>query len=248
MTTSQEPHRIERSSKEVQVVFGGTYIASTSQPLLVWEQPAKPPQYFLPEASLLRDHVQVKPLPNDSASVGNFDHDAVESFELTAGGKRTVYKAFRAGALEGHIRLEFAEMDAWLESGALTRLPPKNPSRRIDTALTSTHVIVNIGGAVVADARDAVVLYETGIPPRYYLPATSVVDWKLLKSSDKLTACPYKGEARYFSVEVEGKTWEDVAWYYLYPVAESAAIAGRLAFTVGREGVRIAVDGVEIEK
>lgn len=54
--------------------------------------------------------------------------------------------------------------------------------------------------------------------------------------------------SRYFSVEVGGKTWTDIVWYYLYPVAESAAIAGRLAFTAGNEGVKIVIDGVQVEE
>lgn len=40
-------------------------------------------------------------------------------------------------------------------------------------------------------------------------------------------------------------TWKDVAWYYLYPVTESAPIAGRLAFAVGTEGVNVVIDGIK---
>lgn len=68
-----------------------------------------------------------------------------------------------------------------------------------------------------------------------------------MRASSKVTACPYKGEARYFSVEVGGKVWEDAVWYYLYPVAESGPVAGRLAFAVGMGGVSVRVDGVEVE-
>ena len=132
-------------------------------------------------------------------------------------------------------------------------------------------------------------MFETGLPTRYYLPATSVVDWGLLKESrsKKVTACPYKGEARYvysqplsnrvtnqnfdtslsgehthtgkiqtliheyrqryFDIEIGGESWEDVVWYYLYPIAETAAIAGKLAFAVGRDGITITADGVELK-
>ncbi|KAI9801583.1 MAG: hypothetical protein M1825_003262 [Sarcosagium campestre] len=264
---SLTPHRIERSSKQVKVVFDGVYIASTKSPLLVWEQPNRPPQYYLPEEDLLYDNVKIEPAspatvtgPTQTSAAagggsgtgqgGSDDSGLIEKFWLEtreSSGRRTaIYTFRRSGPLQGFIRLEFADFDAWFENGALTRLPPKNPFRRIDTALTSAHVVVKIGSVAIADARDAVVLFETGLPPRYYLPATSVRDWKKLEKSDKVTACPYKGEARYFTVKVDGKTWEDLVWYYLYPVAESAAIAGRLAFTAGKEGVSITVDGDEL--
>lgn len=113
MTTLQTPHRTEQSFKEVQVVFGGKYIAKTNTPLLVWEQPSKPPQYYLPEHSLLHDHAQIKPISGtntDEVVATGGEEPSVQKYELTVDDKTTVFTAFRGGTAAGYVRLEFAEM------------------------------------------------------------------------------------------------------------------------------------------
>jgi uncharacterized protein (DUF427 family) len=91
------------------------------------------------------------------------------------------------------------------------------------------HVVVEIDGMVVAESREAVVLRETGLPPRYYLPREHVRG-DVLRSTPKNTECPFKGEASYWSVEVDGNTHENVVWTYSSPIPKAAAIEGRLAF------------------
>ncbi|KAG8532384.1 uncharacterized protein KY384_002869 [Bacidia gigantensis] len=277
MSHSPFPNRIEPSTKEVVILFNSTYIARSNSPLLVWEVPNKPPLYYVPESSLLKQTgiVEIKPLTlngftddgDTTLSKGEGERGGKEgkegkrrweAYELVVAGKKTYFTVFRVrreqgggggggGGEEGFLRFEFGEMDAWFENGSLVRLPPKNPSRRIDTAFISANIIITIGGTLVAAADNAVVLYESGLPPRYYLPATSVTDWALLKQSGKVTACPYKGEARYFSVDIDGQSWEDVVWYYLYPIAESGPIVGRLAFVTGRAGVSVTINGDELD-
>ncbi|NNF10261.1 MAG: DUF427 domain-containing protein, partial [Acidimicrobiia bacterium] len=63
----------------------------------------------------------------------------------------------------------------------------------------------------------------------------------LLRDSDTTTYCPYKGEANYFSVELDDELIEDIVWYYKYPVEESSRIAGMVSFY--NEKVDIFVDG-----
>src|SRR5262249_18794671 len=91
--------------------------------------------------------------------------------------------------------------------------------------------------------------YETGLPTRYYLPATAA-DRSLLRKSDTTTQCPYKGKANYFDVVLNGqegkedKVLKDVVWYYDTPTHESAAIAGLLCFY--NEKVDIELDGEKL--
>ena len=68
----------------------------------------------------------------------------------------------------------------------------------------------------------------------------------LLRDSDATTQCPYKGEANYFSLEVNGELVEDIVWYYKYPVEESSRIAGLVSFY--NEKVDIYVDGKKEER
>ncbi|WP_340563245.1 DUF427 domain-containing protein [Streptomyces sp. GSL17-111] len=88
------------------------------------------------------------------------------------------------------------------------------------------HVRVELGGQVVAESRRPVLLHETGLPVRYYLPPQDVRT-ELLETSDTRTVCPFKGTASYWSLPGGER---DVAWAYPEPLPEVADIAGLLCF------------------
>lgn len=88
-------------------------------------------------------------------------------------------------------------------------------------------------------------LLETGLPTRYYVPPTSV-DPAILRETETKTRCPYKGEAEYYSVVLDGKEYKDIVWYYRTPTHESGAIAGLLCFY--NEKVDIWLDGHKLER
>jgi uncharacterized protein (DUF427 family) len=92
-----------------------------------------------------------------------------------------------------------------------------------------------------------VALFESGLPARWYLPREDVV--AELESSDTITHCAYKGEARYHSVALDGAAvgrGKDLIWYYADPKPEVGAIAGRLCFW--GERVDLELDGVAQER
>jgi uncharacterized protein (DUF427 family) len=91
------------------------------------------------------------------------------------------------------------------------------------------HVEVRVGGETVAASDRALVLRESGLPPRYYLPRDDVRT-DLLKATDKATTCPFKGQATYWSLRIGDETWVDLVWSYPHPIDERADIAGMLAF------------------
>jgi uncharacterized protein (DUF427 family) len=99
---------------------------------------------------------------------------------------------------------------------------------------------VEVDGVTVADSRHARILFETGLPARYYLPKTDV-RLDLLEHTDTVTHCPYKGSAEYWSVNGH----EDLAWSYRTPLPESERIAGLIAFY--NEKLDIYLDG-ELEE
>jgi len=76
--------------------------------------------------------------------------------------------------------------------------------------------------------------------------SSTTVNWELLSQSETTTYCPYKGMANYYDLKVNGKEIKDAIWYYRYPTAESALIAGRLCFY--NEKVDVFVDGVKEDK
>ncbi|MGL6235511.1 MAG: DUF427 domain-containing protein [Segniliparus sp.] len=113
------------------------------------------------------------------------------------------------------------------------------PDHPIVVEPTHDHVVVRIGGVVVAESSRPVVLYESTYPAVYYLPADDV-DWTALRSSETSTYCPYKGEAAYYDAVTGGGVVADAAWSYPEPYPAVAAIAGRLAFYQDRTQILVA--------
>ncbi len=84
-------------------------------------------------------------------------------------------------------------------------------------------------GETVADSEAALVLEETGCPPRIYFPRDSV-RMDMLTPSEHTSRYPWKGNAAYWTLTVAGKTLENAAWAYPEPLAELAAIKDYLSF------------------
>ena len=88
---------------------------------------------------------------------------------------------------------------------------------------------VKFGGVCVADSTHALLLCEQNLPPVQYFPREDVRMELLLRTSHT-TRCPFKGNASYWSIEVDGKTSENAVWSYENPIPEMVAIGGYLAF------------------
>lgn len=88
---------------------------------------------------------------------------------------------------------------------------------------------VRAGVTLLAQTTNALVLRETGYGPRFYIPAADVRIAQL-RPSDKVTSCPYKGEAEYFHAETADGLLPDIAWSYPAPLPDVAAISGHIAF------------------
>jgi uncharacterized protein (DUF427 family) len=102
-----------------------------------------------------------------------------------------------------------------------------------------------VAGQTVASSAGSTHLLETSLPTRYYLPLSSV-DQSYLRPSNLVTKCPYKGDAEYYDIVINGEVYKDLVWYYRVPTHESAAIAGLVCFY--NEKVDIWLDGVELER
>ncbi|KAI4944985.1 hypothetical protein J4E91_008330 [Alternaria rosae] len=149
---------------------------------------------------------------------------------------------FNTGKLKDLVKVDFRAIDQWFEEDMEIYGHPKDPYKRIDILPSSRNVRVAIDGVTLAESSNALFLLETTLRTRHYLPPTSV-NWEYLTPSDTLTLCPYKGRAEYYNVSVGGKLHRDLVWYYRYPTAESAPIAGHMCFY--NERVEVYVDGVK---
>lgn len=82
-------------------------------------------------------------------------------------------------------------------------------------------------GKVIAESSDTVV-----VEGNHYFPLESV-DPSVLQPSDTHTTCPWKGIASYYSIDVDGETNTDAAWFYPEPKSAASQIEGRVAFWRG---------------
>ena len=131
-------------------------------------------------------------------------------------------------------------MDHWFEEDDEIFVHPRDPYHRVDVLSSSRHVRVELGDETVAETDRPRLLFETNLPTRYYVPRMDV-RMELFTPTEKRTHCPYKGEAVYWTANVNGEAFEDIVWSYPRPIPECAKIEGLLAFF--NERADIWVDG-----
>lgn len=103
------------------------------------------------------------------------------------------------------------------------------PGHAIALEPMAATVRVELAGRTVAESAEALVVRETGYPAVLYFPSADV-RLDLAEPSERRTYCPFKGEARYWSLEVDGRRAENAVWSYEAPYDEMRALAGRCAF------------------
>ena len=236
--------RVEHGAKRVRAYLGGELVADTIRPLLVWERPYYPTYYFPAE--------DVRPalLVPDGQIVHSPSRGDGQLFTVIAGSKQAAGAALRFEQspfeeLRDAIRIDWAAMDAWFEEDEQVFTHPRDPYTRVDILPSSRHVRVEVDGVPIADSTKPTLLFETGLPVRYYLPKTHV-RLELLEPSDSVTHCPYKGQAEYWSIRAGETVYADIAWSYPTPLPESQKIDGLVSFY--NEKVDIYVDGVLQER
>jgi uncharacterized protein (DUF427 family) len=231
--------RVESGQKRVRAYLAGEPVADTTHPTLVWEIPYYPAYYF-PIGDVRADALTPPPKTEHSPSRGDAEYFHVVVGSTAAENAAWQYRKSPLEALRGLIRLDWNAMDAWFEEDEEVFVHPRNPYTRIDALASSRHVEVIVNGVTVADSTHPTVLFETGLPPRYYLPKVDV-RLDLLRETSTTSACPYKGFARYWSVDAGTAVAEDVVWSYPTPLPESEPVAGLLCFY--NERVDLRVDG-----
>ncbi|MEV7964468.1 DUF427 domain-containing protein [Sphaerisporangium sp. NPDC088356] len=227
--------KVEPTAKRVRAYIGGRPVADTSSALLVWEIPYYPTYYF-PTDDVDMERLTATGRTDHSPSRGDGDVYDIED----RSGAATVYGDSPIEELKGRVRFEWSAMDAWFEEDEEVYVHARDPYTRVDILASQRHVRVEVDGVTVADSRGARILFETGLPPRYYLPKTDV-RFDLLEHTDTVTHCPYKGQAEYWSVGGRDEN-KDIVWSYRTPLLESQKIAGLVAFY--NEKVDTYVDGV----
>jgi uncharacterized protein (DUF427 family) len=235
--------RIEPCPKRVRCYLAGQLVADTIHPVLVWEGPHYP-VYYLPAADI-RAELIPSGQTRHSPSRGEAQILDVKVATATAVAAALRYPGSPRAELRDLVRLDWDSMSEWLEEDEPVYTHPRDPYKRVDILASTRHVRVELDGVTVADSRQPRILFETGLPPRYYLPLTDL-RMDLLRPSDAASHCPYKGTASYWSVNTGQAEHRDIAWMYRFPLPESQKIAGLACFY--NERVDIYLDGERQER
>jgi uncharacterized protein (DUF427 family) len=220
--------RVERGQKRVRVYFGGRPIADTVGPLFVWEVPYYP-TYYVPIADIESGVLVPTGDTAHSPSRGDGQVYTVKVGDAEAPKAAVRYADSPVEALRDAVRLDWDSMDAWFEEDEEVYVHARDPYSRIDILPSSRAVRVELDGVVLAESTHARVLFETGLPPRWYVPKVDV-RLDLLAPTATTSRCPYKGTAEYWSARVDDRVVEDIAWSYRTPLPESERIAGLVCF------------------
>ena len=220
--------RVEQGAKRVRAYLGGEVVADTFRPRLVWENPSYPAYYF-PLEDVRTDLLAPSVTVSHSPSRGDAQHFTVKAGNRSADDAACRYADSPIPELCDLIRLDWDAMDGWFEEDEQVYTHPRDPYTRVDILASSRQVRVELDGVILAESSNARVLFETGLPPRWYLPKTDL-RMDLLVPTGTASHCPYKGQAQYWSAHLGDRLVEDLAWSYRTPLPESTKIAGLVAF------------------
>lgn len=255
--------RHEPTARRIRAVLAGVTVVDSTAAVLVWEPRRIVPAYAVPLDDVRATLDPGGPAPDGEPggmSLPELSRQPVLDPSVpfvghSADGQMVdlgVEGTTRPGAgflladpdLAGHVLLDFAAFDAWYEEDELNVAHPKDPFKRIDVLPSSRHVRVSLDGTLLAESARSRILFETHLPPRYYLPREDVrVE---LVSSATRTWCAYKGQASYLSPVGGDGPLADLAWTYLDPKHDAEQVRGLVCFF--DERVDVEVDGVRRER
>nr|WP_090277042.1 DUF427 domain-containing protein [Mycolicibacterium komanii]CRL70924.1 acyl-CoA thioesterase [Mycolicibacterium komanii] len=248
--------RYEPTAKRIRVALAGEPVADTCHALLVWEPRRILPMYAVPITAISG---QLMPAGaesgDDDADRPGQDRTVLDptvpfgthscpgaEFDVIAGEETAPAAAFQPEDpdLAGYAVLDFGAFE-WREEDEPIVSHPHDPYHRIDILNSSRHLRIESGGRLLAESTRPLLLFETNLPVRYYLPREDVV--ADLDDSDTISYCAYKGRASYFSVP-DGPS--DVAWTYRDPLPDGERVRDHICFF--DERVDVTVDGLRQER
>jgi len=232
---------MEPCEKWIRVVVGGETIADSRRVLLLSESGHQPVYYFPPE-DVRSDVLEPSDRHTRCPKKGEASYHTIRVGDtvVEAGAWYYPEPLEAAAPIKGMVAFYFDRMDHWYEEDEEVLVHPRDPYHRVDVMPTSRHIRVSLDGQLLAETDHAVALFESNLPPRWYLPREDVA--AELEPTDTVTRCPYKGTAGYYAVSVPGgETVKDLIWYYEQPLRAVDLIAGRLCFF--NERVDVEIDG-----
>lgn len=232
---------VEPTGRRVRAFAGGTGVVDSRRALLLLEL-GHLPVYYFPPADVRQELLT----PTEHRTHCPYKGDAAY-WNLRLPGRTVENAAWsypqplpERADIAGYLAFYWDALDAWFEEDDQIFAHPRSPYHRVDVLNSSRHVRVVLGGVTVAETDRPRLLFETGLPTRYYIPKLDV-RLDLLEPSPSRSRCPYKGEAVYWSVRAGEQHFPDIAWSYPLPIPECPKIENLICFYNER------VDAIEVD-
>jgi uncharacterized protein (DUF427 family) len=238
--------RTEPIDKWVRAYVDDVAVVDSREPTLFWEEHFPVPAYAFPRSDVRTDLLsEARGEPPRQPFFFLPKGPVGQWFDLTVGDRTVPHAAWtrQEPELEDLLVLTWqpGTIDRWVEEDETVAGHPRDPHKRVEAIASTRHVVVELDGLRLADSSRPVLLFETGLPTRYYLPREDV-DLSALEATSHSSLCPYKGIAdSYWSVPDRPEA-VDVAWSYSAPLPAVGKVAGLVAFY--NELVDLTIDGV----
>jgi uncharacterized protein (DUF427 family) len=237
-------NQVEPVPRRVRAFLAGEFVLDTTRALYVWEWPAYP-QYYIPVADI-REGLLVREGRTQHGPLGTVEVHGLHAGDVHRPNAAKLITESSIAGLGDTVRFDWKSLDAWFEEDERVFVHPRNPYVRVD-ALRSTRTIrIELDGVILAESSSPVMVFETGLPTRYYLNRAEV-NLEHMVPTDTVTECPYKGTTSgYWSIRIGETVHRDLAWTYDFPTRQLFPIAGLIAFY--NEKVDIFLDGEKLDR
>jgi uncharacterized protein (DUF427 family) len=221
---------IEEFPRRIRAVLAGETVLDTTRGKLLHET-GHLPVLYAPVEDLRPDVLEATDHTSHCPFKGDASYYSIRVGDRVAENVAWYYPAPHddAAPIAGHAALYWKKMDAWFEEEEPVFGHLRDPYHRVDVREGSRHVRIEAGGETVAETDRPKLLFETGLPVRFYIPPEDVRS-DLLRPTETSSVCPYKGSASWWSVEVGGRRLEDVAFGYPEPLPEAQAVRDHVCF------------------
>lgn len=234
-----EINRVEPVPRRIRAYAGGQAVVDTTHARYVFENPYIP-QFYIPVTDVKDGFLRRTGNRQDT------DRGTAEDCTLVIDGEQRAHAATwylddTIAGVKDTIHFDWDALDSWFEEDEEVFVHPRSPYARVDALRSTRTVRVEVDGAVLAESTSPVLVFETGLPTRYYLNRTDV-DFTRLRQNETITQCPYKGRTSGgWDAVVGGSVVDDVAWAYDFPTIALAPIEGLICFY--HEKVDLFLDG-----
>lgn len=237
-------NHVEPVPRRIRAFVSGRPVLDTTAARYVWEWPSYP-QYYVPLSDVHPDALV------DEHAIQETERGPARVHGLRVGDtyrqrSALVYDTSPVEGVAGTVRLDWSAVDAWFEEDERVFVHPRDPYTRVDAIRSTRAVTVGLNGVELAASTSPVMVFETGLPTRFYVNRTDV-SFAHLQPSRTQTECPYKGTTgSYWSAAIGGKRFDDIAWTYDFPTRQLLPIAGLVAFY--NERVDVSLDGTRLAR